>query len=41
MSVVALVIAPLLVPDQPSASIKKEIKPKVEVVSTLTTPAVK
>lgn len=42
MSVVALVIAPLLVPDQPSASIKKEeIKTKTEVVSTLSTTEVK
>jgi len=42
MSVVALVIAPLLVPDQPSASIKKEeIKTKTEVVSTLSATEVK
>ena len=42
MSVVALVIAPLLVPDQPSASIKKEeIKTKVEVVTTLNTTEIK
>jgi K(+)-stimulated pyrophosphate-energized sodium pump len=42
MSVVALVIAPLLVPDQPSASIKKEeIKTKVEVVSTMSPTEIK
>lgn len=42
MSVVALVIAPLLVPSEPAASIKKEdVKPKIEVVSALTPAEVK
>jgi len=42
MSVVALVIAPLLVPDEPSASLKKEVpKNKIEVVSTLNATEVK
>jgi K(+)-stimulated pyrophosphate-energized sodium pump len=33
MSVVALVIAPLLAPDQPTSTTKEEAKPKVETVS--------